>query len=108
MIKIANPPPVSWRHASCVVALGLTLFSSGAALAQQGDAARHGEQQISGGLRARQGEGAFQPLTFDRVKAPLGPHNNNWGAIKGPNLHGRWPVQTGANTFGFARFDDPA
>jgi hypothetical protein len=33
--------------------------------------------------------------------------NNNWVSLKGPNLEGKWPGQTGANAQHFARFDDP-
>ena len=89
-------------------AMALTLFSSGAAVAQPAMAASPSEQHTSSGLLVRGGDGGFGPLAFDRSKAPFGLRNNNWVAIKGPNLHGRWPGQTGATKLGFARFDDPA
>lgn len=89
-----------------VVVLGL--LSSGVASAQRDAAMPRGEQQTASGLLARQGEGSFNPVTFDPGKAPFGLRNNNWVGLKGPNLDGKWPGQTGANTHGFARFDDPA
>ena len=85
-----------------------TLFSAGTALAQRDTAPPRGEQQAADGLLARQGDGLFGPVTFDRSKAPFALRYNNWVAIKGPNLKGRWPGQTGANAQNFARFDDPA
>ena len=91
-----------------VAAVGLTLFAAGSALAQPDAAAPRPEQHAAEGLSARQGEGSFGPVTYDPGAAPFGLRNNNWVAIKGPNLSGRWPGQTGANTHGFARFDDPA
>ena len=91
------------------VAVALALFSAGAASAQRDAAApRRGEERTAEGLLARTGEGSFEPVTFDADDAVFGLRNNNWVAIKGPNLDGRWPGQTGANTHGFARFDDPA
>jgi hypothetical protein len=87
----------------------LALFSAGAASAQRdGAAPRRGEERVADGLLARGGEGAFGPVKFDAGDAVFGLRNNNWVAIKGPNLDGRWPGQTGANSHGFARFDDPA
>ena len=98
----------SLSQATRAAAVALTLFSASAALAQR-DAAMAGEEQhTASGLLVRQGEGSFAPLVFDPDKAPFGLRNNNWVAIKGPNLSGKWPGQTGANTHGFARFDDPA
>jgi hypothetical protein len=77
-------------------------------LAQHDANMPRGEQQTADGLLARQGEGSFGPVAFDPDKAPFGLRNNNWVAIKGPNLSGKWPGQTSANRHGFARFDDPA
>jgi hypothetical protein len=75
----------------------------------QGDTARpSGQQQVATGLLARQGDGTFRPVVFDAESAPFGLRSNNWVGLKGPNLDGRWPGQTGANPQGFARFDDPA
>jgi hypothetical protein len=90
------------------VVLASALFSVNAALAQGEAAMRRGEQQTASGLLARQADGSFAPVTFDLDKAPFGLRYNNWVGLKGPNLNGRWPGQTGANAQGFARFDDPA
>ena len=98
-------------HAARAAAVALALFSAGAASAQQRDAAaapRRGEERTAEGLLARQGEGSFGPVKFDAKDTVFGLRNNNWDGIKGPNLDGKWPGQTGANLFGFARFDDPA
>jgi hypothetical protein len=88
-------------------------FSAGAASAQQqrdGASAprRGGEARTAEGLLARAGDGTFGPVKFDSRDAPFGLRNNNWVSLKGPNLDGRWPGQTGANAQSFARFDDPA
>ena len=95
-------------QAAHAAAVALTLFSAGRALAQHDVVTPPGEQRTAGGLLARGGEGTFAPVTFGAGKAPFALSNNNWVAIKGPNLKGRWPGQTGADTHGFARFDDPA
>ena len=94
-------------------AVALALFSAGAASAQQqrdGASAprRGGEARTAEGLLARAGDGTFGPVKFDSRDAPFGLRNNNWVSLKGPNLDGRWPGQTGANAQSFARFDDPA
>jgi hypothetical protein len=90
-------------------AVAVALLSAGAASAQREPAApRPGEQRVAEGLLARQGEGSFEPVKFDADDAPFGLRNNNWVSLKGPNLDGKWPGQTGANAHGFARFDDPA
>ncbi|WP_156964141.1 hypothetical protein [Muricoccus aerilatus] len=88
--------------------MALMLFSSSATVAQTADAVPQVEQHTTSGLSARQASGTFEPLAFDRASAPFGLRNNNWVAIKGPNLHGRWPGQTGATPLSFARFADPA
>jgi hypothetical protein len=88
--------------------LASTLISVNTAFAQGDAAMRRGEGQTASGLLARQGDGSFAPVTFDPDNAPFGLRNNNWVGLKGPNLDGRWPGQTGANARGFARFDDPA
>jgi hypothetical protein len=88
--------------------LASTFLPIGAALAQGDAAPRRGEPQAAAGLLARQPDGSFAPVTFDPGSAPFGLRHNNWVGIKGPNLSGRWPGQTGANAQGFARFDDPA
>lgn len=87
---------------------GLTLLSASAALAQRDATMPHVEQHTANGLLVRQGNGSFGPVKFDPSKAPFALRNNNWVGIKGPNLNGRWPGQTGATTVGFARFGDPA
>ncbi|WP_343897793.1 hypothetical protein [Craurococcus roseus] len=86
----------------------MALFSAGAASAQR-DAATpsRGEERTAEGLLARTGDGSFGPVKFDSRDAPFGLRNNNWVSLKGPNLEGRWPGQTGANSQSFARFDDP-
>src|SRR5918997_34216 len=94
-----------------VAAVAVALFSAGAASAQQRDATaapRRGEERTAEGLLARTGDGSFEPVRFDSKDAPFGLRNNNWVSLKGPNLDGRWPGQTGANAQSFARFDDPA
>jgi hypothetical protein len=95
------------RHATGVarpaaLVLALALLSAGAAFAQGGG------QRVAEGLLARQPDGTFRPVTFDAESAPFGLRENNWVGLKGPNIRGRWPGQTGANPQGFARFDDPA
>ncbi|MBD0273946.1 MAG: hypothetical protein ICV73_18720, partial [Acetobacteraceae bacterium] len=92
----------SFPHAARMAAAALALFAAGAASAQ-------GDQRTVEGLLARTtGDGAFGPVKVDAKGAPFGVRNNNWVGIKGPNLDGKWPGQTGANAHGFARFDDPA
>ena len=86
----------------------LTLVSASAALGQSKTAIPHAEQQTADGLLTRQGNGSFEPVTFDPSTAPFALRNNNWVGIKGPNLKHKWPGQTGATAVGFARFDDPA
>ena len=86
----------------------LTLLSASVALAQRDTALPRGGERSTAGLLARQGDGSFGPVTFDPGRAPFGLRYNNWVGIKGPNLNGRWPGQTGATTVGFARFDDSA
>ncbi len=103
----------SLSHAARAAAVSLALLAAGPAAAQRDAAQRdtasaRGEPRTADGLLARQGEGAFGPLTFDPGTAPFGLRNNNWVGLKGPNLSGRWPGQTGATKLGFARFDDPA
>ncbi len=89
--------------------MALAFLSAGAASAQRAAAApQPGEQRTAEGLQARQGEGSSGPVKFDAGDAVFGLRNNSWVGIKGPNLDGRWPGQTGANPHGFARFDDPA
>jgi hypothetical protein len=96
-------------HVARAAAVVLALVSAGTASAQR-DAATppRGEQRTAEGLLARTGDGSFGPVTFDAGHAPFALRNNNWVALKGPNLEGRWPGQTGANQQNFARFDDPA
>ena len=89
-------------------AAALALLSTGAAQAQR-DAATptRSEERTAEGLLARTGDGSFGPVKFDSKDAPFGLRNNNWVSLKGPNLEGRWPGQTGANSQSFARFDEP-
>lgn len=94
-------------QAARVAAVGLALSTASGALAQPDTAAPRAEQRTAQGLSARQGEGSFGPVTYDSTTAPFGLRTNNWVAIKGPNLSGRWPGQTGATTHGFALFNDP-
>ena len=100
--------PRLFSLATRAAALALIVFSADAASAQGDTARRRGEQQLASGLLARQGDGTFRPVAFDPGDAPFALRNNNWVGLKGPNLDGRWPGQTGANAQGFARFDDPA
>jgi hypothetical protein len=96
-------------HAARAAAVVFALVSAGTAVAQRDSAAPpRGEQRTADGLLARTSEGSFQPVKFDVGDAPFALRNNNWVALKGPNLEGRWPGQTGANQQSFARFDDPA
>ena len=100
---------MSWIRLQTVCAIAVSAFFTASTAFAQGDGATpRGEQRIAEGLLARQGDGAFVPVTFNTNNAPFGLRNNNWVALKGPNLDGRWPGQTGANAQGFARFDDPA
>jgi hypothetical protein len=108
LLRGKNDMKHSLSQATRAAAVALTLFSASAALAQPDAATPREDQHTANGLLFRQGEGSFAPLVFDPDKAPFGLRNNNWVAIKGPNLSGKWPGQTGANTHGFARFDDPA
>lgn len=99
----------SFLPAARAAAVALAFLSAGAASAQRDTATPpRGEQRVAEGLLARQGEGSFAPVKFDAGDAPFGLRNNNWVSLKGPNLEGRWPGQTGANSQHFARFDDPA
>jgi len=98
----------SLSQAGRAAAVALTVFSASTALAQSDTATGREEQQTANGLLSRQGESSFEPVAFDPDRAPFALRNNNWVAIKGPNLNGKWPGQTSANTHGFARFDDPA
>ena len=99
----------SFSRAASAAAVALAFLSAGAASAQRDAAApRRGEERVAEGLLARQGEGSFGPVRFDAGDAVFGLRNNNWVSLKGPNLDGRWPGQTGANPHSFARFDDPA
>ena len=99
----------SRSHTARAAAAALAFFVAGAASAQRDAAApRRGEERTAEGLLARTGEGSFAPVKFDAGDAPFGLRNNNRVSLKGPNLDGRWPGQTGANQQGFARFDDPA
>lgn len=95
-------------HAALAAAVVLGLSLAGTASAQRDTTQPRGEQRTAEGLLARQGEGSFKPVTYIPGEAPFGLRANNWVALKGPNLSGRWPGQTGSNPHGFARFDDPA
>jgi hypothetical protein len=97
------------QSARAAAAVALIVCAAGTASAQR-DAATppRGEQRTAEGLLARTGEGSFGPVKFDAGDAPFALRNNNWVSLKGPNLEGRWPGQTGANPQNFARFDDPA
>lgn len=96
-------------HAARAAAAALAFFSAAASASAQREPAapKDGEERVAEGLLARTGEGSFGPVKFDK-DAVFGLRNNNWVAIKGPNLEGRWPGQTGANKNNFARFEDPA
>jgi len=91
-----------------MVAVAFLLCSVATALAQRETAGPPQEPHVASGLLARQDNGAYGPVTFDPDQAPFGLRNNNWVGLKGPNLTGKWPGQTGANANGFARFDEPA
>ena len=89
-------------------AAALALLSAGAASAQRDSVAPpQGKERTAEGLLARTDDGSFGPVKFDAGAAPFGLRNNNWVSLKGPNLEGKWPGQTGANSQNFARFDDP-
>lgn len=90
---------------ACV--LTSALVAPAAALSQGNATTARGALQTANGLIARQGGGSFGAVAFDPADAPFGLRNNNWLGLKGPNLTGRWPGQTGANTNGCARFDHP-
>ena len=91
-----------------VAAVSLALFAAGPAFAQPNAAMPDNGTHAANGLLARQGDNAFKPVTFNASGVPLELRDNNWVGIKGPNLTGKWPGQTGVNAHGFARFDDPA
>ncbi len=95
-------------RAAHVAVASLALLTVSPTMAQPDAVASRAKQHNVDGLSARQGEGSFGPVTFDAATAPFALRNNNWVGIKGPNLNGRWPGQTGADAHGFARFDDPA
>lgn len=98
-----------FSNAAHGAAAALLVLFAGAASAQRDAAAPPpGRERTAEGLLARNGEGAFAPVRFDAGDAPFGLRNNNWVSLKSPNLEGRWPGQTGANSQSFARFDDPA
>ncbi len=88
--------------------LAASLLAPAVAFAQGDAAATRNAPRAADGLLARQGDGSFAPMSFDPAGAPFGLRNNNWFGLKGPNISGRWPGQTGATALGFARFDDPA
>ena len=102
----------SFPHVARAATVALALLcTAGVASAQRAPATtptQRGEERVAEGLLARQGENSFGPVKFDPGAAPFGLRNNNWVGIKGPNLDGKWPGQTGANAHGFARFEDPA
>ena len=98
----------SLLRATHIAVASLALLTAGHAVARSDAVAPRAEQHTVDGLSARQGNGSFGPVTFDPATAPFGLRNNNWVGIKGPNLNGRWPGQTGADAQGFAIFDDPA
>ena len=113
---MAPSSPRVVRAAAAALAL---LSAAGAASAQPGAATptqqqqqqqqqQRGEQRTVEGLLARRSDGSYAPARYDPGTAPPGLRSNNWVGIKGPNLQGRWPGQTGASEHGFARFDDPA
>jgi hypothetical protein len=60
------------------------------------------------GLLARQdGASGFAPVRFAPDAAPLALRYNNYVAVKRLD-RGTWPGQTGTDSQGYARFDDPA
>ena len=91
-----------------VAAAALALFVAGPAFAQPNAAMSGNAPHAADGLLARQGDGSFKPVTFNTAEVPLELRNNNWVGMKAPNLSGKWPGQTGADTHGFAQLDDPA
>lgn len=95
-------------QATRAVVLASALFAATAGFARHGCAAQQDGHRGADGLLARQADGSFGTVTYDPEKAPFGIRNKNWVGLKGPNLKGRWPGQTGADPRGFARFDDPA
>jgi hypothetical protein len=91
------------------VATVLALLAPASALAQrsEGEASR-AEVRVADGLLARQADGTFEPVRFDQASAPFGLRHNNYVALKRPGSGGTWPGQVGANSRGYAQFDDPA
>ena len=86
----------------CAAALASALFFSASTASAQGGG------QTAIGLLARQTDGSHGPVAYDLDKTPFGLRANNWVGLKGPNLRGRWPGQTGANAQHFTSFEDPA
>jgi hypothetical protein len=100
--------PLPLSRAACAAALASVLFFSASTASAQGSpAARRGGEQTVNGLLARQADGSYGPVAYNPDKAPFGLRANNWLGLKGPNLSGRWPGQTGANAQHFASFEDP-
>src|SRR4051794_21854221 len=91
-VRLFTPAPLKDKpmarsplNATRAAVIALILFSSGTAPAQQ-DAVTPSGTRTAGGLLARQGEGSFRPVTFEPGKSPFALRNNNWVAIKGPNI----------------------
>lgn len=93
-----------WIMTAC-----FALLTFGPALAQQRGAQRSSEAGIADGLLARRNNAPeFAPVQFQPTSAPFALRHNNYVAIKRPGSHGAWPGQTGADSRGYAMFDDPA
>lgn len=92
-----------------MIAACMVLLPCGPTLAQQNQPQRSSEARIADGLLARQGNTpAFAPVQFQPASAPFPLRHNNYVAAKRPGSHGAWPGQTGADSRGYAMFDDPA
>ncbi len=93
-----------WVIAACVA-----LLPFGPTLAQQSGVQGPSEARIADGLLARQGSTPdFAPVRFQPASAPFPLRHSNYVGIKRPGSHGAWPGQTGADSRGYAMFDDPA
>jgi len=93
-----------WLIAAC-----LTLLPLRPSLAQQDAAHLPSQPRAADGLLARQGNTSdFAPVRFQPASAPFPLRHNNYVGIKRPGSAGAWPGQTGADSRGYAMFDDPA
>jgi hypothetical protein len=96
-------------RAGWIIAACLALLPLEPALGQQDGAPRSSQMRVADGLLARQGNTSdFAPVRFQLASAPFPLRHNNYVAVKRPGTYGTWPGQTGADSRGYAMFDDPA